>query len=370
MQMDTQTMRAIVYMEWKTNRNWWLLGFLLQAALTISYGLQTLFAAPSGTLAQRFIWHALYPILYGIQYTSTAGSAGYPQHADLAVAPGLFVFNALVALGLGITLITRDRNRGSLYYAWTLPLPRTAVYSVKWLGGFAVVLAAALVNTAYLIIGDLSTGAGVPLSEVWYWSAINTLLPLFAYAIGSLVGTLVNSGASAFLLAAPSLAAPLGVGSVLIRAVSPFYTWSPSAAASTLAGQWAIGLQRLSPFYYITQVNGISSSQTMGHIVTQIAYNGTEPQLGWTGLLFLLAIPLLFVLGRRFYARAMVERYTDLFLFPSLWYIAIIVVSLAIGVVLAQFAALATGGSFLLFMLLFAGVNSLLLIGGRRLFTR
>lgn len=363
--MQAKLTQAITYIEWKTNRYWGLTGFLLIIALSIVNLMEFLTLKPIGTVGQRFTWHVLYPLMYGIQYSSPTTTGAYPLVSVVHVSPSLFSFDAFVALGLGVVLMTRDRRQGALWYAWTLPLPRASVFTIKWISGFVIVLAAMAVNTVFLVSGDLLTHAQVPMHEVWIWAEINTLLPLVTYAVGSVAGTLVGGGVSAFVLAIPALVFPLGAGNVLSQAFGPpdLGSSSPLQLLSPMAqlGAW---IQYLSPFYYSTSTYNMSQSVTAHNVVRFVAYTGYTHTMGGMAALFALLLPALYWAGRQAYTRAAVERYTDLFLFRWLWIAAMVAVCLVISFVLMSLlATAATGIGYLLLSILIAAVLFMILAG-------
>ena len=370
--MGERVLRALLIREWKVSRIWLIVATLLLMGNAVLYGGHFLAGYSVGTVGQRFLWDVIYPTVYGIQ---NPVAPVLPSHVDLQVAPGLFGFNAVVALALGVVLMTYERNQRGLLYAWTLPLKRANVFQVKWLLGCAAILFAMLCNTLLLVLGDIATRAGFPVSIAWYWVWINTLLTLVMFSAGSVVGTMVSSGLGAFLIGLLATASPLALGMIITRALNPFYTWSPSGANVnghlTLAGRIGEWVSWLSPFYYTTQIvqmdtrsgsmpnpGGMPNGATT--TVSSVSFIGSTPHLGWYTLLFLLILPVFYLLGRRLYAEAAVERYSDLFLFPRLWYFALAIVSLLTGTVAAQLISHATGWPFLVILILVGALFYLL----------
>jgi len=358
--------------EWRVNWTWMVVAGLLVIAVPL-LSVATLSTDAMGVgvpLRIRFLWHVLYPVIYGIQSSFSA----VPAVWTIQAVPGLSGLIGLTALGLGIALITAERNSGILYFTLTLTLPRRTVYEVKWLFGGAVLLVAMGFNAILLFGGDWLAGSPLASSLIGQWLWLNTLLALTLFTVGMAIGSVVGAGINAFLVAIVFLLLPLGCGAVLKRIFVfggslPARAWlGVESPVSGVAG-W---LASMSPFDYMTTMTYESTGVTQstggrGETMTWtfIAHSG---ELGWWWILFAALVVLFFGWGRSWYQQVAVDRYDRTFLVPGIWRGVHVLVALGVGLIPLQIA-LPEGIGLPVFLawLLFSGVIWLLILAAMRL---
>lgn len=348
------------FREWRVNWMWMVAAGLLVMVIPV-LSVVTLSTNPVGlgaSLRDQLLWHVLYPAIYGIHASFT----NIPAVVTIQAEPGLSGLIVLTALGLGIVLVTAERNSGVLRYTWTLTLPRRKVYEVKWLFGGAVLFVAMAINAILLLGGDWIVGSPLAYSVIGQWLWLNTVLALMCFSLGMAIGSVVGMGINAFLVAIGFLLLPLGASEVLAWIFVPGESlparaWLRPVSAFNEAASW---LSSMSPFHYITFITsaGITSRQLMGDasaVTTRATFIGTHyGHLGWWWTLFAALTVLFWRCGRSWYQQVGIERYDHVFMLSGLWRLVHMLVAIVLGVILLQIALPDTTGvqAFLVWLLL------------------
>lgn len=362
------------YREWRVNWTWMVVAGLLVifVPLTSVATLSTYTMGAGVPLRVRFLWHVLYPIIYGIQNSFSA----VPAVVTIQAVPGLSVMIGLTALGLGVALITAERNSGILHFTWMLTLPRRTVYEVKWLFGGTVLLIAMGVNAILLLGGDWLAGSPLAPSLVGQWLWLNTILALTFFTCGMAIGTVVGAGINAFLVAIAFLLVPLGCGEVLKRIFLfggslPARAWLKPESPMGEVARW---LSSMSPFDYMTNITyeSMETTQPIGEaakVTTTATFVATPSgELGWWWILFAGFAILLFGWGRSWYQTVGADRYDRVVLVPGLWRWVHVLVALGVGLIPLQVALPEDiGVPVFLAWLLFSGVIWVLILALMRM---
>jgi ABC-type transport system involved in multi-copper enzyme maturation permease subunit len=128
---------------------------------------------------------------------------------------------ALLFLLATMSLLSLERDRGTLAWTFTKPVSRTAVLGAKWLAAFAVlaVVAIALPMAAQVVVATVAYGALPDLGMVGAFGLLLLLAPAFFVTLTIGVATVV-----------PTTSGVAGVAFVVVMGPSMAEIWLPAIA--------------------------------------------------------------------------------------------------------------------------------------------
>lgn len=251
-------------------------------------------------------------------------SAHGNAHAYVGFSPSIDRLNGylvLMVIGLALFLMGYDRWAGSLAYTVSGPVRRRDVLRVKAAFGVATIALTYFILWLLLCLGTAAVDTWGSVYYLWRPG------PMLAGALGHVLEL------SALYVTA--LAATCACGNVLFAAAGAFLV-------AALPGIVKVALQSfiLPVFGMPTDLTylsrGAGSLSFMGQLSPLVSMSGqSSPAWITVQMLWFAAWTVgLWVLGRRLFEAAPIERWTNAFVFPKLWYVVQGGVALLIAVVL------------------------------------
>ena len=282
---------GLVFREWQLNRGWYLLAGIL---LVLPYAL--ILAENSSTFLAGFFGKQF---IEGFVFTQLESS-----HA--------MSFPALVAVGLGVGVFWHDRLRGDLESVLAGPVRRRDLIRTK--AGFGLVLIFG--SYALILIFILGTQAlvGVPVT----------------------VGAGLTASAASFLMLSAwymtAMAASSAIGNPLMAVAATLLTASMPALISLLVGflgnpppSVTNAMLWLSPIRLSFLLAGLGSASL------------------WYFAWYVAWIAGFWRLSRTLWDRAPMERFSETFFFPRLWYVVLAVVAFLLDDIFLHLGNFANG---------------------------
>ena len=176
------------------------------------------------------------PFLMPKEEAANAAAAGYIPSWDATVnvlAGWSGAPFAMIALLAAMTLMTVERDRGTLGWTLTNPVSRTSVIAAKWSAGLLVYGAVAVILLVVASVGAATIAFGeLPnLGTVATFTALYLMVPAFWIGLMIALGTIVKSTAGVAGIGLLALFLPTWLASIvpLVGELSP-----------TAVGSWAI----------------------------------------------------------------------------------------------------------------------------------
>lgn len=359
--------KALLYKEWRGQRLW--LGFA--AALILVPSLWSLLNKETGSFGPGMhrteLWTWLVKLLYG-------QNANWPMSTQISGHPVTSMWYGFVAVGLAVAIVGYERRQGVLYYTLTSPVRKADLLRVKFFCGLAV-LASAMIGLLVIAgLGDSVLSGILPVDVLGEWFLVNVMTSAGLYAIAFLVAQAVGTTVGAGLIACGVSVVPAVVGSVL-RYVPQIF--GVATTPNPMLDKIGHFLVRMSPGFFMSSHSRSESYGIVGSGAPPTAVTlNQDMHFTWPlALAYVLAIGLCYLLAQWLFARAYVEKMSNVFIFPVLWQWAAVAVSAGIGLFATRVSFLAgiDKRAFLLRFVIFTALIWLfsnLVRGTYRRFTR